>query len=280
MDLLNTTLSCNKMIPHFDYFRTIFTPEIPLHSAFWATNIQDWEYAMDTLRLRLMQRCDKADSLLSKCMNLAGPYDITIDVKPSGSGTVDFNSLHLSNFVWAGQYYQNKVPTYLLSFIKAAPTDTSLYVFDHWEWTSTTNSPTALPSDTKYTIATSLSSGNGGYLYKDSLSFIIGSSDNITAVFADKSKDIIMPTGFTPNGDGINDVFSPLGAQARYARDYEMQVWNRWGEEVFRANEYIYGWDGTHKGTPAQTGVYAYILKYKNVLNESKIVKGNVTLIR
>ena len=59
-----------------------------------------------------------------------------------------------------------------------------------------------------------------------------------------------------------------------------MQVWNRWGEEVFRANEYNLGWDGKHKGTEAQTGVYAFMLKYKNVLNESKIVKGNVTLIR
>lgn len=270
MDLLNTTLRCDKMIPHFNYFRTIFTPEIVLHSIFWGNNQQDWEDQMDTLKIRLMQRCDKADSLLSKCMNMNGPYDITINVKPEGAGTVDFNSLHLTNFVWSGQYYQNKVPAYYLSYLEAWPIDTSLYVFDHWEWTSTTNSTTASPG----TLNTY------SQIYADSLSFIIGSSDNITAVFVDKRSDIVMPTGFTPNGDGINDLFSPLGAQARYARDYEMQVWNRWGEEVFRANEYIYGWDGTHKGVPAQTGVYAYMLKYKNIENESKIVKGNITLIR
>lgn len=271
MDLLNTVLRCDKMIPHFNYFRQVFTPEIPLHTAFWLVNQVEWENNMDTLRYRLQQRCDKIDSLFTKCNNMNGPFTINIDVKPSGSGTVDFNSLHLTNFIWSGDYYQYKYNLpYLDSYLEAAPTDTSIYVFDHWEFTASTNSTTATP----WLL------DEHSYLYKDSISFVISENDNITAVFADKRNDIVMPTGFTPNGDGINDVFSPLGAQARYARDYEMQVWNRWGQEVFRANEYSMGWDGTHNGQQAQTGVYAYILKYKNVSNEYKVVKGNVTLIR
>lgn len=271
MDLLNTVLRCDKMLAHFDYFKQVFTPEMPLHTAFWAVNQPDWDLAMDTLRYRLSTRCDKIDSLLTKCNNMNGPFTINIDVKPAGAGTVDFNSLHLTNFIWSGQYYQYKFNfPYLNSYIEAAPTDTTIYVFDHWEFTANTNSTTATPWILN----------DHDFLYKDSLSFVITQSDNITAVFADKRNDIVMPTGFTPNGDGINDIFSPLGAQARYARDYEMQVWNRWGQEVFRANEYSYGWDGTHNGTQAQTGVYAYILKYKNVSNEYKVVKGNVTLIR
>lgn len=271
MDLLNTVLRCDKMLAHHDYFKQIFLPEIPLHSAYWAVNQPDWDQAMDTMRYRLMTRCDKIDSLLTKCNNMKGPFTINIDVKPAGAGTVDFNSLHLTNFVWSGQYFQyNFNFPYLNSFLEAWPTDTSIYVFDHWEFTAQTNSTTATP----------WALNEHDFLYNDSISFVIGESDNITAVFADKRNDIVMPTGFTPNGDGVNDVFSPLGAQARYARDYEMQVWNRWGQEVFRANEYSFGWDGTHNGTQAQTGVYAYILKYKNVLNEYKVVKGNVTLIR
>jgi gliding motility-associated-like protein len=270
-DLMNTVLRCNKMLPHFDYFRQVFTPEIYLHSAYWLVNTPEWENNMDTLRYRLLQRCDKIDSLFTKCNNMNGPYDINIDVKPAGSGLVNFNSLYLSNFIWSGQYYQYKTDNpYLKSFLEAWPTDTSIYVFDHWEFTANTNSTTATP----WVL------DEHDYLYKDSITFIITQSDNITAVFADKRNDIVMPTGFTPNGDGVNDVFSPLGAQARYARDYEMQVWNRWGQEVFRANEYSFGWDGTHNGQQAQTGVYAYILKYKNVSNEYKVVKGNVTLIR
>ncbi len=271
MDLLNTSLRCDKLLPHFDYFRQVFTPEIPNHCAYWLVSQTEWEANMDTLRYRLLQRCDKIDSLLTKCNNMNGPFDITIDVKPAGAGLVNFNSLYLSNFAWTGQYYQYKVDfPYLNSFLEAWPTDTSIYVFDHWEFTANTNSTTATPWILD----------ENSYLEKDSITFIITQSDQITAVFADKRNDIVMPTGFTPNGDGVNDVFSPLGAQARYARDYEMQVWNRWGQEVFRANEYNLGWDGTHGGTMAQTGVYAYILKYKNVSNEYKVVKGNVTLIR
>jgi gliding motility-associated-like protein len=270
MDLLNTVLKCDKLIQHYNYFKTVFTPEIPFHAIFWNVNQPDWDNAMDSLKIRITQRCEKVDSMMQKCMNLAGPYNINIDVKPQGAGTVDFNTLHLSNFIWSGDYYQNKTSPYILSYLEAWPIDTTIYVFDHWEWTSNTNSLTATPSDL-----------NGqNYLFRDSISFVIGSSDNITAVFTDKRDPIVLPTGFTPNADGINDVFNPLGLQAHYARDFEMQVWNRWGEEVFRSNTYTQGWDGTHKGVPAQTGVYAWMLKYKNVENESKVLKGNVTLIR
>lgn len=273
MDLLNTTLRCDKMLAHFTYFRNMFTPEMTNHTAAWGLNQPDWDFNMDTLRIRILERCTKIDSLISKsnCSNLSGPYDINIDVKPMGAGTVDFNSLHLNSFIWSGQYFQKKYPgPYLSSFMEAYATDTSLYVFDHWEFTSTTNSTTVLPYVKNST----------GYLSEDSISFEIKESDNITAVFADKRTDVLFPTGFTPNGDGFNDVFSPLGAAAKYSKDYELRVWNRWGQEVFRSGEYSLGWDGNQNGQQAQTGVYAYMLTYKNVIGENKIIKGNVTLIR
>lgn len=271
MDLLNTVLRCDKLLAHYNYFKNMFTPEMALHSVFWGVNQSpDWDDNMDTLRIRITERCTKIDSLLTKCINLAGPYNININVRPQGAGTVDFNSLHLNSFIWSGDYYQTKTEPYLNSFLEAYPIDTALYVFDHWEFTSTYNSETVLPHDLN----------TYGYLFRDSVSFIIRESDNITAVFADKRDDVVFPTGFTPNGDGNNDVFGPLGAAARYAKDYELRVWNRWGEEVFRSGEWNYGWDGNHKGQMAQTGVYAYLLTYKNVSGDSKIIKGNVTLIR
>lgn len=271
MDLLNSVLRCDKMLAHYNYFKNMFTPEMALHGVFWGVNTSpDWDDNMDTLKVRITERCNKIDSLLQKCVNLAGPYNINVDVRPQGAGTIDFNTLHLNSFIWSGQYYQNRVEPYLLSYLQAYPIDTNLYVFDHWEFTSTYNEETASPH----------TKNSYGYLYPDSLSFIIRESDNITAVFADKRNDVVFPTGFTPNGDGNNDVFLPLGATARYSKDYELHVWNRWGEEVFRSSEWSLGWDGNFKGQMAQTGVYAYLLTYKNVAGESKIVKGNVTLIR
>ncbi len=277
MDLLNTTLRCDKLLAHFQYFRNIFTPEMNNHVTSpvpWATiNFSDWDANMDTLKQRITTRCALTQSLLAKpvCYNFNGPYTINIDVKPVGSGNVNFNSLQLSSYVWSGTYYQNKLAPYLLSYLKATPIDTNKYIFDHWEWTACcTNSTTASPA--KYV--------HQNLLGADSIAIVISSSDNITAVFTDRRNDIVLPTGFTPNGDGLNDVFSPLGPGTRFARDYEFQVWNRWGQEVYRSADVHTGWDGSFNGDQAQTGVYAYLIKYKNILNEYKQIKGNVTLIR
>jgi gliding motility-associated-like protein len=59
-----------------------------------------------------------------------------------------------------------------------------------------------------------------------------------------------------------------------------MTIWNRWGEEVFRSTSPQQGWDGNYKGTQAITGVYAYVIKYKDPEGESKVFSGNVTLTR
>jgi gliding motility-associated-like protein len=106
------------------------------------------------------------------------------------------------------------------------------------------------------------------------------------AVFTDKRNELVasgenanIPTGFTPNGDGLNDDFKPLGP-AEYSTEYQMTIWNRWGQEVFRSTDPLLGWDGRYKGTEATTGVYAYVITYKNIYNEAKLAKGNVTLTR
>jgi gliding motility-associated-like protein len=113
----------------------------------------------------------------------------------------------------------------------------------------------------------------------DSLAIAYNQPDNIIAVFTDKKNDIIMPTGFSPNGDGNNDVFKPLGS-ALFAKEYDFRVWNRWGQEVFRSTDPSQGWNGNYNGQPSITGVYAYLITYKNIFNEAKILKGNVTLVR
>jgi gliding motility-associated-like protein len=263
------------MLAQFNYIKTILDPEMDDHCLVWGVQKSDWIANCDTLAIRIAERCAKIRTALThstQCYNLQGPYNITLDVKPANAGTINFNSLKIASFTWSGDYYQAKNATqYLYTYMKAIPIDTSQYVFDHWEWTALSNSTTATPSDkTQYT----------SYLSSDSISFNIIESDKITAVFAEKTKDISMPTGFTPNGDGFNDVLFPLGAAVRFSRNYEFQIWNRWGQEIFRTTDSSQGWDGKIGGTEAQIGVYAYIIKYKNVQNEDKIIKGNITLVR
>ncbi len=91
--------------------------------------------------------------------------------------------------------------------------------------------------------------------------------------------DVFIPSGFTPNGDGRNDVFRVSGR--RYFKLVEMSVFNRWGEIVYHAeggdNE---GWDGSFKGAKADMGTYSYMIVLGKADNTAQSYKGNVTLIR
>ena len=80
---------------------------------------------------------------------------------------------------------------------------------------------------------------------------------------------------FTPNGDGLNDIFDP-GFEGEFIGCFEFQIFDRWGDKVFGSNIGQYGWDGvTLRGQPAKTGVYFYIIR---IANEE--IRGSVYLSR
>ncbi len=89
-----------------------------------------------------------------------------------------------------------------------------------------------------------------------------------------------IPTAFTPNNDGRNDVFRPVGMQFRNI--VEFRVYNRWGQQVFYSNSMDHGWDGTFNGVPQETGDYFYqiIVAQPGAKAENIYYKGEVTLIR
>ncbi|MCC7502902.1 MAG: gliding motility-associated C-terminal domain-containing protein [Flavobacteriales bacterium] len=90
-----------------------------------------------------------------------------------------------------------------------------------------------------------------------------------------------VPNSFTPNGDGINEVFAPMvvGSFIRY----ELTIFDRWGEAIFSSSEPGKAWDGMVRGTPVQDGVYVWTLAYKAVSDEGvdqQRLTGHVTLLR
>ncbi len=88
---------------------------------------------------------------------------------------------------------------------------------------------------------------------------------------------IFIPTAFTPNNDGVNDIWQ---IRTEIPVEIVVAVYNRWGEKVFESNNVEKGWDGTYKGRAAESGTYAY---YLTVICEDKkqyFSKGNITLIR
>ncbi len=102
----------------------------------------------------------------------------------------------------------------------------------------------------------------------------------IKSILVGEDYGIYVPTAFSPNGDGLNDVFHAKGFGIS---KYEMQIFDRWGEKVFTSTDINEAWDGTSiKGgnkTIAE-GVFTWRVKLTNVFGKSKELTGHVTLIK
>lgn len=87
----------------------------------------------------------------------------------------------------------------------------------------------------------------------------------------------VVPSGFTPNGDGENDVFLIRGGPFS---EVDFRVYNQWGELIFQSLDAAEGWDGTFNNQPSPVGVYTWTFNVK-MTNDAIIKKsGDVTLIR
>ena len=87
-----------------------------------------------------------------------------------------------------------------------------------------------------------------------------------------------IPSAFSPNNDGLNDVFRPIIQQE--ITGYQFAVFNRWGQQIFVSTQRNIGWDGTINNQPAENGTYLYWVKYTKNNNVVQLYKGSVTLIR
>jgi gliding motility-associated-like protein len=92
------------------------------------------------------------------------------------------------------------------------------------------------------------------------------------------SPSIFIPSGFTPNGDGKNDVFRPIAAGI--AKIEYFRVFNRWGQLVFTTSINGQGWDGKIGGKDQSSNTYVWIVKAVDYLGRPYFRKGTVTLIR
>ncbi|NJO02750.1 MAG: T9SS type B sorting domain-containing protein [Bacteroidia bacterium] len=88
---------------------------------------------------------------------------------------------------------------------------------------------------------------------------------------------IFFPNAFTPNGDGLNDIFAPQGL---HIRDFKMIIYNRLGEQLFTSRSINEGWNGRHNGQDANQDVYIYVVELEDFLGEKFSTRGTFTLIR
>lgn len=123
----------------------------------------------------------------------------------------------------------------------------------------------------------------GNYLYTVTISgneVDVHMINNISSAETDPT-DFFIPEGFSPNGDGINDLFVIRGIGQYPANAFV--IYNRWGNKVFEANPYQSTWDGTSTrglrigGNKLPTGTYFYVL---DLGDGSVVFKGTIYLIR
>ena len=87
-----------------------------------------------------------------------------------------------------------------------------------------------------------------------------------------------IPNAFTPNGDGLNDVFAPVTNSE--IQSYQLDIYARNGQKLFTSRDLQYGWNGEYQGGMMEGGSYIYFIKYKDADGQEHIDKGQLLLIR
>jgi gliding motility-associated-like protein len=149
--------------------------------------------------------------------------------------------------------------------LHAISTDSCVWISYNWLSCSACNTTISTPeSDIIYTVT---ATNNYGC-----------STVETATVQVEIEASIYIPNTFTPNGDGLNDIFKPICTNIS---SLSWVVFDRWGLQLFQTNEIDQGWDGTYKGTKCQEDVYVYKLQYTDMpTNKNHSLSGHVNIIK
>ena len=120
----------------------------------------------------------------------------------------------------------------------------------------------------------------GIYWVKVSIDSNCFASDTINIIYQDCiNQGIYIPNSFTPNGDGLNDVFN-IKTIIEFSQ-FKLCIYDRWGEMLFESDDINKGWDGSYKGKPVPNDVYVYLFNVRiKDTNFEKKISGRVTVVR
>jgi gliding motility-associated-like protein len=90
--------------------------------------------------------------------------------------------------------------------------------------------------------------------------------------------DLMVPNAFTPNGDGVNDVFLPI--VIKNLSEYHLVIFNRWGMVIFESADPSIGWNGIDNGDHGEIGTYLWTIDYRLEEGTNGRLSGYVTLLR
>lgn len=88
-----------------------------------------------------------------------------------------------------------------------------------------------------------------------------------------------MPNSFSPNGDGVNDIYRAK-TNHKSIIEFKAYIFNRWGQKIYEWTDINSGWDGTKNGTPVKPGVYFVLVKAKGADGREYNIRRDVNLLR
>ena len=139
------------------------------------------------------------------------------------------------------------------------------------------SSPTAVISNPNSQNATSILTGDANFFLevRDAVGCV--GYDSVFVKLYD-GPTFYIPTAFTPNGDGLNDVLRPIPAGISTISYF--RIFNRYGELMFETTQYLKGWDGTFGGKPQPSGTYVWMVSGMDRNKKIVEMKGTTLLIR
>ncbi|MBI3139976.1 MAG: gliding motility-associated C-terminal domain-containing protein [Sphingobacteriales bacterium] len=126
-------------------------------------------------------------------------------------------------------------------------------------------------------IATSLAAG--AYSVTVTGTDICAAGGNGIVELDTACRGIFFPSAFTPNADGLNDLFGPLGSVAA-VKEYRLSIYNRWGERVYYSNNPLDKWDGRAETKKTGSSLYSWYCEFALPGKPKSAKKGTLLLIR
>lgn len=237
------------------YYGGITTTLAPIPEPGWA--FSHWTIQNDTIWPSLNDSLvtlttDTTDRIVAHFIPPIS-YSVMLDVEPRNSARIEFDGVLYDAFPTVVQ-----VPEGVAKPIKVLP---ALY-YDFLNWSIKNNYPS--PADTTL----------------QELSITFFSPDTVVAHLQPQDYAYWIPNSFTPNNDGINDVWQPWGSVIDL-ESFDLKIFDRWGQLMFQSNDPNLPWDGTGSGGQIGVGVYAYrAYVIEGITKERHELFGHVTVVR
>jgi len=224
---------------------------------FGGNGIKDytWTYPNGSISKDTLLRFDPATS------SQAGSYTLVVEDAMSckKSTTVELIVMESPTIAFSGYDTLFVEPGYIL--------DAGNTARSYWWNTGDTTSQITIDSTGLYSVQAESNQG-------------CKSTEAVWVLWAGRS--FFIPNAFTPNGDGLNDVFGAI-PRLDYINQYRISIFNRWGQMIFDTSDLNQGWDGSYQGKPCQAGAYVYRIVYQDFgmgTQENKVMEGTVMLVR